>query len=189
MVPRFLQPDRPIVLNVHDSPIRTVGDSYRFQQVVGAIVSNALVYTEPHVELRLTAGQENRGAVLTISDTGLGLQPDDAGRVFDRFFRTDRSRARRTGGSGLGLAIAKSIVEAHDGTSTPPTDPTALRTDILRSAPARSALTTQTRPDTSRREVCRVVLFGVPVDGDPRRVGHGEDAGPVGELDEPEPVG
>jgi two-component system OmpR family sensor kinase len=120
---QVLQLDRPIVLDVPESPIATVGDTYRLQQVVGAIVSNALAYTEPHVELRLSARRDDSAAVLTISDAGPGLQPDEATRVFDRFFRTDRSRARRTGGSGLGLAIAKSIVEAHDGTITLHTGP------------------------------------------------------------------
>jgi two-component system OmpR family sensor kinase len=113
---QVLQPNRPITLHVPDEPIETIGDRYRLQQVVGAIVSNSLAYTETDVDLHLSARRAEDGAELTISDTGPGLQPDEAARAFDRFFRSERSRARRTGGSGLGLAIARSIVEAHDGT-------------------------------------------------------------------------
>jgi two-component system OmpR family sensor kinase len=122
---QVLQPDRPIVLDVPDEPVETLGDAYRLQQVVGAIVSNTLAYTETDAELQLAARPGADGPVLIISDTGPGLPAEDAARAFDRFFRTDRSRARRTGGSGLGLAIAKSIVEAHDGTITIDTAPGA----------------------------------------------------------------
>jgi two-component system OmpR family sensor kinase len=122
---QVLQPDRPIALDVPDEPIESVGDAYRLQQVVGAIVANALAHTEMEVDLHLAARATADGAEITITDTGPGLQPEDAARVFDRFFRRDHSRARRTGGSGLGLAIAKSIVEAHHGTITLRTAPGA----------------------------------------------------------------
>ena len=122
---QVLQPDRPITVDIPDMPIETTGDTYRLQQVVGAIVSNALTYTETEVDLHLAVGRAADRAEITISDTGPGLPPDEAARAFDRFFRSERSRARRTGGSGLGLAIAKSIVEAHHGTITIHTAPGA----------------------------------------------------------------
>jgi two-component system OmpR family sensor kinase len=59
-----------------------------------------------------TSGSE---AVLVIEDEGQGLSAEEAARVFDRFYRADRSRARTTGGAGLGLAIVRSIVTAHGG--------------------------------------------------------------------------
>jgi two-component system OmpR family sensor kinase len=122
---QVLQPDRPITLDIPEMPIETTGDTYRLQQVVGAIVSNALTYTETEFDLHLAARRAADRAEIAISDTGPGLQPDEAARAFDRFFRSERSRARRTGGSGLGLAIAKSIVEAHHGTITIHTAPGA----------------------------------------------------------------
>ena len=119
-----LQPSRPVVVRiVGPEPVSLVGDRYRLQQVVGTLVSNALAYTDVDAELRLTAAANSDLVEITVADNGPGLSPDDAARVFDRFYRGERSRARRTGGSGLGLAIAKSIVEAHRGTITLQTAP------------------------------------------------------------------
>jgi two-component system OmpR family sensor kinase len=121
---QVLQPGRPIVVDVpDDEPFEATGDTFRLQQVVGAIVTNALVHTDTDVELRLTATSTPEGTEIAITDTGPGLEPADAARAFDRFFRGDHSRTRRTGGSGLGLAIARSIVEAHHGTVTLDTAP------------------------------------------------------------------
>jgi two-component system, OmpR family, sensor kinase len=121
---QVLQPDRPIVVDVQgDEPVETVGDTFRLQQVVGALVSNALAYTDHNVLLRLTAATTPSGIRVTVEDTGPGLAAHDAARVFDRFFRGELSRSRRSGGSGLGLAIAHAIVEAHDGTITLDTVP------------------------------------------------------------------
>jgi signal transduction histidine kinase len=63
----------------------------------------------------LTAEKQNGGVALSVSDTGPGIAPEDLPRVFDRFYRGDRSRQQTQGESGLGLAIAKSLVEAHGG--------------------------------------------------------------------------
>ena len=120
---RVLQPDRQIRLDLPGEPLPVLGDSFRLQQVIGVLVDNALVHTPPEAGLHISARRTGRGAELTVSDTGPGLAPEDAARVFDRFYRGDRSRARATGGSGLGLAIAKSVVDAHGGTITLRTAP------------------------------------------------------------------
>ena len=112
---RVVQPARSIVVDIPDSPVEALGDTYRLQQVVGALLTNALIHTTTGAEIRLAAGRTEQGAELTVSDNGPGLDPVDAQHVFERFYRGDQSRARRTGGSGLGLAIAKSVVEAHGG--------------------------------------------------------------------------
>lgn len=65
------------------------------------------------------------GVVIEVSDTGLGIAPDDLPHVFDRFWRADKSRSRTTGGSGLGLAITRHLVEAHGGTVSADTEPGA----------------------------------------------------------------
>jgi two-component system OmpR family sensor kinase len=107
------------------------------QQVVGALVTNALSYTDMSTALRLGCRRTSTGVEVTVADDGPGLDPDDAARVFDRFFRGEQSRARRTGGSGLGLAIAQSLVQAHGGVIA------------LHTAPGQGCLFTITLPDLS----------------------------------------
>jgi len=110
-----LQPDRPITVEVCAPTLTCEGDALRLQQVVGILVSNALTHTGPDVSLKLRGYESGDGQVIEVSDTGPGLDPTKADKVFNRFYRGDPSRARSTGGSGLGLAIAKSLVEAHNG--------------------------------------------------------------------------
>jgi signal transduction histidine kinase len=91
--------------------------------VISNLVSNSLRYTESggNVTVRVDAGvQEAREVpptevIVSVTDTGSGIPPEDIPYIFDRFYRADKSRARSSGGSGLGLAIAKHIVEAHGG--------------------------------------------------------------------------
>ncbi|WP_435836439.1 sensor histidine kinase [Streptomyces anulatus] len=94
-------------------------DPVRLRQAVGNLVSNAVRHTPEggRVTLRAYAHEEGDGAVLVeVTDTGTGIPPEDLPHVFDRFWRAEKSRSRRTGGSGLGLAIVRKLVEAHGGT-------------------------------------------------------------------------
>ncbi|MFJ9111408.1 sensor histidine kinase [Streptomyces sp. NPDC102283] len=94
-------------------------DPVRLRQAVGNLVSNAVRHTPEggRVTLRAYASEEGDGAVLVeVADTGSGIPPEDLPHVFDRFWRAEKSRSRRTGGSGLGLAIVRKLVEAHGGT-------------------------------------------------------------------------
>jgi signal transduction histidine kinase len=91
-------------------------DAQRLAQVLGNLVENALRYTPQGGSVTLRAHDGGNGNVLMeISDTGPGIAPADLPLIFDRFFRSDRARARETGGSGLGLAIVQRLVEAHGG--------------------------------------------------------------------------
>jgi signal transduction histidine kinase len=91
-------------------------DAERMQQVVGNLLDNALRYTPEGGSITVTVGQGQGGtAVLSVADTGRGIPAEDLPHVFDRFYRADPSRSRKSGGSGLGLAIVKQLVEAHDG--------------------------------------------------------------------------
>jgi two-component system, OmpR family, sensor kinase len=120
---RVVQPDRSIIVDSPNAPIHALGDTYRLQQVVGALVSNALLHTPTDAEIRLTATRTEQDAQLIVADDGPGLDAADAQHVFERLYRGDQSRARRTGGSGLGLAIAKSIIDAHGGSISLETAP------------------------------------------------------------------
>ncbi|WP_218924366.1 sensor histidine kinase, partial [Streptomyces sp. f51] len=95
-------------------------DPVRLRQAVGNLVSNAVRHTPEggRVTLRAYASEAGCGTVvIEVTDTGSGIPADDLPHVFDRFWRAEKSRSRRTGGSGLGLAIVRKLVEAHGGTA------------------------------------------------------------------------
>jgi two-component system sensor histidine kinase BaeS len=91
-------------------------DPLRLRQIVGNLVSNAVRHTPSGGRVVLGACRTAEGARIEVSDTGTGIGPQDLPRVFDRFWRAEKSRSRRSGGSGLGLAIVRKLVEAHGGT-------------------------------------------------------------------------
>jgi len=115
-------PDRKIELDVQDDPDRLIayGDDARLRQVIGNLMTNALVHTPPEatITLRLFAEAGNR-AIIEVADTGPGLSAEQRERVFERFYRADEARTRHTDraatGTGLGLAIVAAIVRAHHG--------------------------------------------------------------------------
>jgi signal transduction histidine kinase len=90
-------------------------DIDRMKQVLGNLINNAIHYTPTDGHISLLATQSQTGMEFRVQDSGPGIEPDDLPHVFDRFYRTDKSRQRDSGGSGLGLAIAKSLVENHGG--------------------------------------------------------------------------
>jgi heavy metal sensor kinase len=91
-------------------------DPDRLAQVLRNMVTNAVRHTAADGHIDISIRSENGSAVFAVSDDGTGIEPDQLGRIFDRFHRTDEGRSRAEGGSGLGLAIARAIVEAHGGT-------------------------------------------------------------------------
>jgi two-component system OmpR family sensor kinase len=100
------------------APATVRGDAGALRRALGNLVENAVKYTPRggKVELGLSAG--DGAATVTVSDTGIGIEPPDTERIFEPFVRLDAARSRDTGGAGLGLAIARSIVTAHRGTLT-----------------------------------------------------------------------
>jgi two-component system sensor histidine kinase BaeS len=88
------------------------------QQTIGILISNALRYTPPQGSITVAARSDRARVTIEVTDTGSGIAPEDLPKVFERFYRADKSRSRESGGSGLGLAIARSIVEAHGGSIT-----------------------------------------------------------------------
>jgi len=90
-------------------------DKIRLRQLLRALVSNAVRYTEPGGTIRIGAEVGQRSIQIRIEDTGIGIPPEHLPRIFDRFYRVDASRSREQGGSGLGLAVARSLARAHGG--------------------------------------------------------------------------
>jgi two-component system sensor histidine kinase BaeS len=110
-------------------------DPQRLAQVLGNLVINALRYTPVGGQIILSAARSGQKVLLSVKDTGPGIDPDDLPHIFDRFYRSDKSR-QQNGESGLGLAIAKSIVQAHGGDITvASTDQGATFTVSLPAAP------------------------------------------------------
>ena len=108
--------ERRITLSFESQPVPPIlGDAQWLKQALINLLDNALRYTPPGgaVTVRLTTVGE--GIVLTVEDTGHGIEPEHLPHLFERFYRTDRARAKDSGGTGLGLAIVKEIAEAHGG--------------------------------------------------------------------------
>ena len=92
-----------------------VGEDGALRQVLTNLVANALAHTPAGTPVEVAVGREGELVVVEVRDHGPGLPPDAAERVFERFYRADKSRSRASGGTGLGLAIVAAIVGRHDG--------------------------------------------------------------------------
>ena len=100
----------------NESPaIALSGDEELIKRLILNLLDNAVKYTPAGGEISLAVARQNGNAEIVVRDTGIGIPTDDQSRVFDRFFRVDKARARALGGAGLGLSIAQWIVEVHGG--------------------------------------------------------------------------
>jgi two-component system sensor histidine kinase VicK len=115
---KVLAAEKEITLTADVSPAVVNGDADSLGQLVSNLVSNAIQHNHPgvgkvHVRLERKPVRGDFRAVLTVSDNGPGIAEEDRPRIFQRFFRVDKARARASGGNGLGLAICKAIADAH----------------------------------------------------------------------------
>jgi heavy metal sensor kinase len=97
------------------APVWVTGDAMRLKQVIVNLVDNAIKYTPEGGSIEVMLQSQEEQAVLTVTDTGIGIPADSIPFVFDRFYRADKARSRASGGTGLGLAIVKAICTAHNG--------------------------------------------------------------------------
>lgn len=95
-------------------PLKVVGDLEKIQQVLINLIVNAINYSDENTEVKIEFQEMNERIKIMIKDQGVGIKQDDLDRIFERFYRVDKSRNRNQGGSGLGLAIVKHILEAHN---------------------------------------------------------------------------
>lgn len=95
------------------TPIPYCGDEARLRQVVGILLDNAIRHTPTNGQITVKLDNSQHGILLSITDTGEGINPEHLEKIFERFFQSDSSRSQ--GGTGLGLPIAKWIVESHNG--------------------------------------------------------------------------
>ncbi|CAM3255901.1 sensor histidine kinase [Empedobacter stercoris] len=94
-------------------PIKVVGDIQKIQQVLINLIVNTINYSNPNTEVSIDFEEYDDKIQISIKDQGVGIKQEDIDRIFERFYRVDKSRNRNNGGSGLGLAIVKHILEAH----------------------------------------------------------------------------
>jgi signal transduction histidine kinase len=98
------------------SPATVAGDEFRLRELLLNLVDNAIKYSFKGGTVELNLVTEGRTTRLSVSDSGIGIAPEEQAHIFQRFYRTDRARAHAKKGTGLGLSICKWIVEAHRGT-------------------------------------------------------------------------
>jgi two-component system OmpR family sensor kinase len=111
---RAVEPDRPIALEV-SGPAVVLGDEQRLRQVAANLLANARQHTPAAAAVTVRVRRDDGSAVLEVADRGPGLFPEEADKVFERFYRADPSRNRNLGGTGLGLSIVAAVAEAHGG--------------------------------------------------------------------------
>jgi two-component system OmpR family sensor kinase len=112
----ILAVEKDIHLVLECAPLPEISvDETRVRQVLFNLLSNSLRHTTSGGAIYVLGEVKNNEVILSVKDDGEGLTPDQLSAVFDRFYRSDKSRSRETGGTGLGLAIVKAIVEAHGG--------------------------------------------------------------------------
>ena len=119
---KAVEPARPITLEGSDAAV-VLGDELRLRQVAANLLANARQHTPPTAAVRVGIRRENGSAVLEVADDGPGLLPEEAEKVFERFYRADPSRNRNLGGTGLGLSIVAAVAEAHGGRARVESEP------------------------------------------------------------------
>lgn len=98
-----------------EEDVHFYGDEARIKQLAVILVDNAIKYTPINGKVELILNNQNNNVEIIVTDTGDGISEDDRSKIFERFYRVDKARARESGGSGLGLSIAEWIVKGHGG--------------------------------------------------------------------------
>jgi two-component system OmpR family sensor kinase len=108
-----VEPERPIEIDVEQAVV--LGDRERLRQLLDNLLSNIRAHTPADARVHVSLKRANGHALLAVSDSGPGIDPDDLERVFERFYRADPLRSRARGGAGLGLSIVAAVAAAHGG--------------------------------------------------------------------------
>lgn len=96
-------------------PVTAEVDRVKFTLAISNLIDNGIKYTPDGGEVRVTVDADHQNAFITVSDTGIGIAEEELGKIFERFYRVDKTRDRETGGTGLGLSITHATVLMHNG--------------------------------------------------------------------------
>jgi two-component system, OmpR family, sensor kinase len=118
---RAVDPSHPIELTAE--PLVILGDETRLRQVLDNLLGNTRSHTPPGTAVRVDVRRDAGDALVEVADDGPGMAPEDASRVFERFYRADSSRVRDSGGAGLGLSIVSAVIDAHGGSVSVESEP------------------------------------------------------------------
>jgi signal transduction histidine kinase len=115
--PSIEQGEHDLVLTLPDQPVRLLADQARLSQVFANLLNNAAKYSEPHGRIELSAEVDEAAGTVQVSvhDTGIGLEPEQANRIFEMFSQVDTAVDRTHGGLGIGLTLVRRLAEMHDG--------------------------------------------------------------------------
>ncbi len=104
---------RLILGKYNDAPIFVLGDKFRLRQVLLNLIENSIKYGKQNGETKINFRDAGNKIIVEIADNGIGIDKKHLSRIFERFYRIDKSRSRDAGGTGLGLSIVEHIIEAH----------------------------------------------------------------------------
>jgi two-component Ni(II)/redox sensor kinase NrsS len=107
--------DIDLIEQIPDEQIDVLGDESQLYRLVSNLIANAIQYTPSGGQVVVSLKVKERTVLINIKDTGIGISPEEQKRIFERFYRVDTDRARKTGGTGLGLSIAQAIAHHHQG--------------------------------------------------------------------------
>lgn len=110
----LIAPEHNLLYELNEKTVVNA-DRKMVKQLLRALIDNSIKFTPLHGDICISVGTEQDKAKITVSDSGIGIPPDEIDNIFQRFYRVDKSRAQETGGSGIGLAVVKWIVDAHGG--------------------------------------------------------------------------
>ncbi|MDF2503345.1 ATP-binding protein [Clostridium sp.] len=103
------------IINTRNDELMLNADPRLIKEALRIFIDNSIKYTPDHGTITINCFQQNNEAIITIEDTGMGIPKEDLPNIFNRFYRADKSRTKKTGGTGLGLSIAKWIILKHRG--------------------------------------------------------------------------
>lgn len=115
MRPQYIEKGVSLIVDLPDSLPTVRADFDRTVQIITNLLGNAFQYSNAGDEVRVSIVRDNEYVRFFVSDTGIGLAPNELEHIFERFYRVDKSRSRSRGGSGIGLTVTKHLVEAQGG--------------------------------------------------------------------------